>query len=369
MVRGKEDDGQGLRFNDLEVILDKKHYAPGDTARILVNTNQPGATVLLFLRGSGSVAEELQLLKVKGKSREYELKLEKRDMPNTFIEAVTIARGRVVSVVKEIVLPPEKRFLKVEVVPDKGKYKPRENGKVTIRLTDEQGEPFVGSTVLTVYDKSLEYISGGSNVADISKAFWEWKRGYSRGALAHSQVLGGQNLGEPDKPYMQLLGRFGGMVADEFGRRGGLGGGGARSLRMNKAAMPGAAQFYRSADAEGAVLTESLALDAAAAPMEDNGDGQGGDGGQPEVVVRSEFADLVKWGRVGEDQRARRSGHRPRDARQPYHLEDPDLGHGARDAGRGGDGGDHYQQGPHRSPAGAPVLHRGRPGDSQRGGA
>ena len=66
------------------------------------------------------MAEQLELLKVDGKSREYALPLEKRDMPNIFVEAVTIARGQVVTTVREIVLPPEKRLLSVEVLPGQG---------------------------------------------------------------------------------------------------------------------------------------------------------------------------------------------------------------------------------------------------------
>lgn len=295
VVRGEKDKGQGLRFNDLELVLDKKHYEPGETAKILINTNRADATVLLFLRGAGNVAEKLELIRMPGKSMEYDLKLEKRDMPNTFIEAVTIARGRVVSQVREIVLPPEKRILNVEVLPGKTKYKPREKAEVTIRLTNGKGEPFVGSTVLTVYDKSLEYISGGSNVPDIRSVFWNWKRGYSRGALAHSQTLGGSHLVSPKGDRMQLLGRFGGMVADVPGAQrevleeaamdgGGGALGGVESLRFSRAEAK-ASEAPRDMVMEGdfAFLAKHAANGAGTGPA------------QPEVMVRSEFADLVKW--------------------------------------------------------------------------
>ncbi|MGB1130874.1 MAG: alpha-2-macroglobulin family protein, partial [Haloferula sp.] len=293
VVRGAKDKGQGLRFNDLELVLDKKHYEPGESARVLINTNQADSTVLLFLRGSGNVAEELEIIRMDGKSHEYELKLEKRDMPNTFIEAVTIARGQVITKVKELVLPPEKRLLSVEVVPEKTKYKPREKGKVTIRLMDEHGEPFVGSTAITVYDKSLEYISGGSNVPEIKSVFWNWKRSYSRGALGHSQILGGHGLAKAGSIRMQSLGRFGSMVVN-FNSAGvylsGGAGGGGREFRMKA----GRANSL-SLDVAGA-LSDSVPMPAAA--MEEAQQGGGLDGGNvkaPEVMVRSEFADLVKW--------------------------------------------------------------------------
>ncbi|MBP5621683.1 MAG: hypothetical protein J6X44_06685 [Thermoguttaceae bacterium] len=48
-----------------------------------------------------------------------------------------------------------------------------------MRLTDVDGKPVVGQTVVTVYDKSLEYVSGGSNVGDVREFFWKWRRNAS----------------------------------------------------------------------------------------------------------------------------------------------------------------------------------------------
>ena len=47
----------------------------------------------------------------------------------------------------------------------------RRKAKVNLKLTDSAGKPFVGSTVVAIYDKSVEYISGGSNVEDIKVFF------------------------------------------------------------------------------------------------------------------------------------------------------------------------------------------------------
>src|SRR5687767_14599913 len=122
-------------------------------------------------------------------------------MPNFFVEAVTVAGGRVYSETKEIVVPPERRVLNVEVLPSKQEYKPGEKGKVKIHLTDASGENFVGSTVLTMYDKSVEYISGGSNVGDIKSFFWQWRRHHHP---QHQDSLNrrSQNLTLPGKTGM-----------------------------------------------------------------------------------------------------------------------------------------------------------------------
>ena len=56
----------------------------------------------------------------------------------------TISGGRVHTETKEIVVPPEKRVLKVEVTPSQQEYRPGQKATVKIRLTDMQGKPFVG---------------------------------------------------------------------------------------------------------------------------------------------------------------------------------------------------------------------------------
>src|SRR5262249_34028236 len=40
VVRGDGFNGRVFRFNDLELITDKREYAPGDTVKLLINTNR-----------------------------------------------------------------------------------------------------------------------------------------------------------------------------------------------------------------------------------------------------------------------------------------------------------------------------------------
>ena len=80
-----------------------------------------------------------------GKSAEEEIAVIQRDMPNFFVEAVTVAEGRVHSETREVVVPPEKRVLNVSVVPSQQEYKPGQKATVKVKLTDFFGKPFVGS--------------------------------------------------------------------------------------------------------------------------------------------------------------------------------------------------------------------------------
>jgi len=213
-VMGSGFDGASFRFNDIELIPDKKEYAAGEKLRLMINTNVAGSTVLLFVRPANGIYLQPEIIHIEGKSIVKEVNITKKDMPNLFLEAVTIGGGKVHTEVKEIVVPPEQRIINVEVKPSKEKFKPGEQAKVSLRLTDLQGKPFIGSSVLSVYDKSVEYISGGSNIPDIREFFWKWRRTH-HSTTENSMDRWSSHLGKPNEVLMQALGIFGQTVAEE----------------------------------------------------------------------------------------------------------------------------------------------------------
>ncbi|MCK5801222.1 MAG: hypothetical protein KAI66_00250 [Lentisphaeria bacterium] len=309
VVRGEGYDGGDYRFHHIELVPDKKEYRPGEGIELMINTDRVGSTVLLFVRPTNGVYLPPRTLRLRGKSAVVTLKVTKKDMPNFFVEAITIADGKLHSDVRQIVVPPEKRVLSVEVAPSKDRFKPGEKGRARIRLTDAQGNPFAGSIVVTVYDKSVEYISGGSNIGDIRPFFWKWKRNHRENTLS---TLGRMfyNLLKQKETRMGNLGVFGHLVADggmvgdksdgmAFGSEGGEGGhgrGGVRKMaRMSKskgmalggAMMDGAAPAPRM-----------MAMSAVAEGMGAGAGAPGnapGESGAPAVVVRKNFADTALW--------------------------------------------------------------------------
>ena len=175
-VRGEGDDSAGYRFAKIELIADKAEYAPGDSVRLQINTDRRGAAVMLFVRPVNGVYLPPKIIPMAGKSAFEEIKISKKDMPNFFVEAVTVYDGKVHTEIREVVVPPEKRVLNVKVTPSEKDYRPGQKAKLSLQLTDYYGEPFQGSTVISIYDRALEYISGGSNVPEIRSFFWKWRR-------------------------------------------------------------------------------------------------------------------------------------------------------------------------------------------------
>ncbi len=282
-------DGVGdFRYNDLELIPDKKDYRPGESVQLLINVAEPDSRVWLYIRSHQGEKEDLRVIKMKGKSQRIDIPVVLGDMPNFFIDAVTVANGEVHMVTREIVLPPEKRQLGVEIIPAKNKLKPREKTSMKIRITDHEGKPYQGSAAISIYDKSLEYISAGSNVTDIVPFFWGWKRHHYGFRIDHSQQLFGYHMQKPQTVHMQHLG-----MSQHPGYGVGWGGGGMlRGAMMDYAMMEG--EVSESFSAAPRAPSSSLAKS-----MRKKGDsndfGAEVADAAPEIMVRSEFADLMKW--------------------------------------------------------------------------
>ncbi len=306
-IIGEGFDGSQFRFNNIELVPDKREYKPGEKVKLQINTDRVGSTVLLFTRPTNGMYLKPKVLRLNGKSTVEEIGVMKKDMPNFFVEAVTVADGRVYTESKEIVVPPEKRVLNVEIKPSSEAYKPGEKAKVQLKLTDFFGNPFSGSTVVAIYDKSVEYISGGSNVGGIKEFFWKWRRHHRPRTEAN---LGRffRNLIRKDTIGMGNIGVFGATVADDLDlleegegqhvvlrtlglrtdgmRFGGMRG---RAKGINGMSMKRAAAMPAPGEPASAELSAMVAAD----KVEEKGGAAAPEMVQP--TVRKKFADTALW--------------------------------------------------------------------------
>ncbi len=284
------------RFTPIELVPDRSEYRPGEKVRLLVGTERSGSTVLLFLRPVNGVYRPPQVLRLTERTQVVEINVAHSDMPNFFVEGVTIGGGRLHAELREILVPPEKRLLHVSVEPSAREFLPGAEGSVTLHLTDFHGEPFVGSMVLAVYDKAVEAIAGGSNVPPIAKHFWEWRRSHYPNT-DHSLARRSRPEQPRDTERMEDLGIFGGVVTggargDRWGRmEDGYG-----ELEFGHEVAEGAAQSTRALGAAPAAERKrgkSRAVDA----LDEESDAAS-DGGEEALVaaaIRKEFADTALW--------------------------------------------------------------------------
>ncbi|NQZ68276.1 MAG: alpha-2-macroglobulin, partial [Lentisphaeria bacterium] len=294
VVQGKGFTGERFHFNKLELVPDKMDYQPGETVKLMINTDFTGSTVYLFTRPVNGTYKKPQIVRMKGKSHIVEIPITKKDMPNFFVEAFTVYRGKYHHAMKEIIVPPEKRVLNVKVIPSKEKYKPGEKASLKIKVTDFNGEPFIGSTVLSVYDKSVEYISGGTNIKDIKEYFWKWRRHHYPRHM-HSLQKRFNNLLKKHEKKLAFIGVFGNTlqpVQKELGANYELKKNKGKVMRQRSAKASVAKSDFASKDADKMEMEESEANEGG---FGDDDEAGGVADKFVEATVRKNFADTAYW--------------------------------------------------------------------------
>ena len=176
-IIGEGFDGSEFRFNDLEIVPDKREYAPGRKSPA-ADQHEPRRLDGAALRAAGerrlpAAASAAARRQEHGRRQSASRRRTCRTSSSKRSRSPTAA-----STPKSARSTCRRRsgFSTSKSCRRPTSYKPGEHAKVKLKLTDEAGKPFVGSTVLSIFDKSVEYISGGSNVADIKEFFWKWRR-------------------------------------------------------------------------------------------------------------------------------------------------------------------------------------------------
>jgi hypothetical protein len=123
-VCGRDFDGALHRFNNLEIITDKRSYQPGETAHVMINTQHANSYVLFSDDVDSSHLLSWRLLHLLKKSTVVDIPIKRESQPNFFIEATTIAGTRVHQQSRQICVPPEQGVITVAVATNKPQYKP-----------------------------------------------------------------------------------------------------------------------------------------------------------------------------------------------------------------------------------------------------
>ena len=157
-VNGPRFDGRVYRFNDLEIIADKRTYKLGDSAHLLVNVAESNSRILFADQVSQGTLLNWRFIDLPARSTVIDLPIEEKHVPNFFVEATLVRNGRVHTEARELFVPPVHGLLNVALQTDKPVYQPGETGKVSVAVSDAAGKPVRGHVTLTVYDQSVTYI-------------------------------------------------------------------------------------------------------------------------------------------------------------------------------------------------------------------
>ena len=201
-VVGRDFDGKLYRFNDLELLTDKRTYEPGEVCHLMISTRRKGSHVLLADKVDSGTLLSYRMLHLPGGHTVVDVPVGKDDKPNFFVEATTLSDLRVHQEARRICVPPEEGIVKVAVRTDKPSYGPGDEATVEVTAVTLDGKPADVQLTLSAFDRSVLYIQ--PEFAGEIAGFFHGRLRYHRAAMATNLLERFAAMGYVRRPFQDL---------------------------------------------------------------------------------------------------------------------------------------------------------------------
>ncbi len=164
----------GYHSGGVEIIADKDTFRVGGTATVMLATLSPDQYVLFTVEGQDLY--DYQVVHVDGTVKLINPPVDEKYVPNIFLGATLVSDRQIFTDQKQIIVPPIKNFLTVDVKPDRNEYEPRDEGTLTVTTRNDEGKPVSAEVALSLADESVFYIQN-DYAGDPRQFFFGTKRG------------------------------------------------------------------------------------------------------------------------------------------------------------------------------------------------
>lgn len=144
---------QDPNMEGVDVVLDKKTYSVGDTARVLILTNRPGLTALVTVEGSRIY--DSRTVKLTGKSTLVELPVRGSYKPNFYVSVCGVYQKQFLRKQVSARVSIKSEELKISIQPDRKVYEPAQKASYRLKVTDESGKPVTAELAMGVVDEAI----------------------------------------------------------------------------------------------------------------------------------------------------------------------------------------------------------------------
>jgi uncharacterized protein YfaS (alpha-2-macroglobulin family) len=313
----------GYRHDGVEIIADKDTFRVGQSAPVMLVSRTPERYVLFSVEGEDLY--NYQLVHLDGTVKLVNLPVEEKHVPNIFLNATLVDDRQIFNDTKQIVVPPTKNFLTVDVKPDRKQYQPRDEGTLVVTTKNDEGKPVSAEVALSLVDESVFYIQS-DYAGDPRQFYFGTKRqhpiqtqstmnqkSYAKLVVGDSEQLiddrelERQRLMERNRRDLYLfddLQKDKSLASDgdrivTRGAIGGAGGGGAGGsyFAMNSVAAAPSTPMLQMAEKADEPVGQMGArrLAGIGGVAKKIGENDHGAGEEPAVVVRTDFRSTVFW--------------------------------------------------------------------------
>ena len=156
--------------NSIKLVPDKKSYKPGETAHVLALLRKDQAHLLIATELASVMTS--RLLDALGRSVVIDVPIEKRFAPNVYLNVTFVKNDELIAESQLLAVPARDRMLKLDIVPNKKEYKPRDVASYTVLARNEDGSPASGAEIsLGVVDEAI-YSIQPERAGNIKREFY-----------------------------------------------------------------------------------------------------------------------------------------------------------------------------------------------------
>jgi alpha-2-macroglobulin len=152
-VMGGNEEGWGGESRTVQIIADKKSYAPGETAHISILSNVDNFHPLVI--ATGYTVEFRKVMWAPGKSLTFDLPITPDAQPNLELNVAFIRNDQLYQANLSIKVPPAQQQLQIDITPDKQVFQPQQTAGYDVFARDWQGKPVSADFSFGVVDEAI----------------------------------------------------------------------------------------------------------------------------------------------------------------------------------------------------------------------
>lgn len=154
----------------IKLVPDKKSYKPGETAHVLAMLPIDQAHLLVTTELSEILT--VRQIEAAGRSIVIDVPIEKNYAPNVYLDVSFVKNNDMYNQNQIIGVPARDKMLKLDIVPNKSEFKPRDVASYTIMARNDDGTPAPNTEVsLGIVDEAI-YSIASETAGNIKREFY-----------------------------------------------------------------------------------------------------------------------------------------------------------------------------------------------------
>lgn len=180
--------GQGEEAS-IKLIADKKSYRPGETAHVLAML--PGEKTHLLVTVESRNVLSARQIDAAARSIVIDVPIDRRYAPNVYLNVSYVKNDDLFEQTQLLGVPARDRMLKLDIIPNKMEYKPRDVASYTVLARNADGSPAADAEVsLGIVDEAI-YSVEPESATNIKRGFYGRRYNEIQTSLAiHYQFTG-----------------------------------------------------------------------------------------------------------------------------------------------------------------------------------